>query len=209
MVHEMNNIETQKGKICPACGFENIQGVDVCAECYTDLFHLDGKVKPRTDDDFEKAILKDRVFELDLKKAFIVDCNTPVREVIRILVEERRGSVFVVEDLDESGKIDNPNEIVGIFRAWEALKNVFTKDPMPLDEPVKKYMSPNDVTFDINARIVDSIHELHIRNTEYLPVFQEGMNINYIGIKDIIDYIMKKIPKLESMQTDGEKKYLK
>ncbi|MHA2339356.1 MAG: hypothetical protein ACXACX_18790, partial [Candidatus Hodarchaeales archaeon] len=102
----MNSVESQKGKICPACGFDNIQGVDVCVECFTDLFHLDGKAKARTDNEFEKDILKDRVFELDLKKAFIVTSTTTVREAIRILVEERRGSLFIVEDLDESGKID-------------------------------------------------------------------------------------------------------
>ncbi|MHA2336611.1 MAG: CBS domain-containing protein, partial [Candidatus Hodarchaeales archaeon] len=141
--------------------------------------------------------------------AFIVTSTTTVREAIRILVEERRGSLFIVEDLDESGKIDDPEEIIGMFRASEVLNNVFTKDPMPLDDPVKNYMSPNDVIFDINARIVDSLHELNIRKSEYLPVFQEGMDIKYIGIKDILDYIMKKNPELESMQSEGEKKYLK
>jgi signal-transduction protein with cAMP-binding, CBS, and nucleotidyltransferase domain len=209
MVLKINSVNTQKRKICPACGFENIQGVDVCAECFTDLFHLDASAKPRTNDEFEKAILKDRIFGVETKRALIINSSTPVLEAIRLLVETPKGAVFIVEDLDKSGKIDNPDEIIGIFRATEALKYVFPKDPMPLNEPVKNFMVPNDIILDINSRIADSMHELLIRSIEYLPVYQEGMDLMYFGIKDILDYIMKKNPDLETMQTEGEKKYLK
>ena len=210
MVHNISSNEAQKkGKICPACGFENIQGVDVCVECLTDLFHLDSSAKPTTDNELEKDLLKDHIFELDMKKAFVVQSDISVREAIKLLVEGRRGALFVVEDLDKSGKIDLPEEIIGIFRAWEAQNNVFIKDPMPLDEPIKAYMSPNDIILDINDHVAEVIHELQIRKKEYLPVYQEGMALRYIGIKDIIDYIMKKHPQLENMLTEGEIKFLK
>jgi CBS domain-containing protein len=209
MVHNISSDDSQKGKICPACGFENIQGVDVCVECFTDLFHLDAKAKPTTDNQLEKALLRDHIFELDMKKAFLVKPDTTVEEAIELLVEGRRGALFVVEDLDKSGRIDDPNEIIGIFRAWEAQNNVFIKDPIPLDEPIRDYMSRNDIILDINDHVAEAIHELQIRKKEYLPVFQEGMAIRYIGIKDIMDYIMKKNPQLEDMQFKGEEKFLK
>ena len=206
---ELEREEKNQGKVCPACGHVNIAGVDMCSNCYTDLFHLDSEIKPRTDDKFEQSILTDRIFEMKLRRAYLVESSTPVREVIRILVEKRRGAVFVVEDLDKSNTISSPKEIVGEFRAWEVVSKIFPQDPWPLDEPVKNYMRPIGVVLNINDTVVKAIHILMTEEYEYLPVYIEGLKVKYIGIKDIIDYIMEKNPRVSRMQEDGELKYLK
>ena len=54
------------------------------------------------------------------------------------------------------------------------------------------------------------MHLINVGGNEYLLITTKtDKKYKYIGIRGIINYIMKKNPNLMKMQTEGEKKYLK
>ena len=56
--------------LCPACGYENLPGVDFCQECLSNLSHLDISQSTMTESRIEKAILKEKVYQI----YFMFDC---------------------------------------------------------------------------------------------------------------------------------------
>ena len=116
---------------------ENIQGVDVCAECFTDLFHLDAKVKPRTDDDFEKAILK---AELGFNPNS--DGNV-IRIMIPALTEETRKEIV--------------KDVKGVTElARVSIRNLRRE----ANDSLKKSLKDHEVTEDEEKKGLDDIQKL-------------------------------------------------
>src|SRR5437764_15425594 len=99
--------------ICPHCSHENIEGADVCDECQQPLDYLTDP-QPATD-------LEQRLIETPLRrlvrpgqKPVMVSPDTPIGDVLKVLVDRRIGCVLVTER----------GNLVGIFSERHALLRV-------------------------------------------------------------------------------------
>ncbi|HEY2895409.1 MAG TPA: CBS domain-containing protein, partial [Pirellulales bacterium] len=99
--------------ICPFCKAENIDGVDECDHCQQPLGFLS---KPRAVSPIEHSILRDRVFKLGPRKPLTVSPQTPVAEVLRLMVARAVGCVIVGDQ----------DALVGIFTERDALVRLNT-----------------------------------------------------------------------------------
>ena len=88
--------------LCPACGYENLPGVDFCQECLSSLSHLDVSQSTVTESRIEKAILKEKVYQILSPSSLMVSPSTPLKEIIKLLADENRSSIVI----GEKGKID-------------------------------------------------------------------------------------------------------
>ena len=192
--------DSMSEKVCPACGHQNLPGADNCVNCQTDLFHLGSRAPLQTENALELSILKEMLSKLDLRDACLVDARTKVSKAIEMLVDDRRGALFVVDSEKDAHKV------IGIFGAFEVMRSIYLKDPMPLDDQMAAHMSLHDEWLGQESRIVEALHEINIRRVEYLPVYKAGQPVKYLGIRNIIDYLIHKVPEWKKMQTEGEKK---
>src|SRR5687768_16674497 len=94
--------------ICPVCGYDNIDGVDTCDECEASLVFGS---KPQPKSNLEKSIWKDRIKLIAPPTPLAVTSTTPVRDVLKLLVDRSIGCVLVVDD----------DKLVGIFSERDAL----------------------------------------------------------------------------------------
>ena len=83
---------------CPACGYENLPGVDFCQECLSSLSHLDLTRKPRTESRIEQAILKERAYQINSPPSLSVDSNTSVQSVIELMAKNSKTAVVIVNE---------------------------------------------------------------------------------------------------------------
>lgn len=161
---------------CPYCDEENIDGVDECAECGQSLEFLS---KPRTNSPIERSLVKDRVYMLSPRKPFTVDAETPVREVLNLLIDQKIGCVVVMQN----------EEMVGIFTERDALMRLNT-DAVKLGErPIVDFMTASPETVDIDASIAFALHKMDIGGYRHIPVLTDGKTTGVVSVRDILRYI--------------------
>ena len=78
---------------CPFCGFENIDGVDVCEQCEEALTE---EYLREPENNVERALLDDHITALRPKEPITVPPDMPVGEVMTLMLHRSIGSVVVV-----------------------------------------------------------------------------------------------------------------
>ena len=98
---------------CPACGSENIDGIDRCENCLAPFRDLD---VPRADaaEGLARSVMEDTLGQLEFEPTVAVTPDTPAIEVARQMKEARLGCALVIE----GGKL------VGIFTEHDVLLRV-------------------------------------------------------------------------------------
>lgn len=162
--------------LCPYCGEENIDGADVCEACQQPL---DFMSKPQPASAIERSVLKGRVDVLAPRPPVTVDANTPVSEVLNILMERRIGCVLVTKN----------GELAGIFSERDALVRIGAQASELKGRPISTFMTPNPETVDEEARIAFALHKMDIGGYRHLPVLDEGKIKGVISVRDILGYI--------------------
>lgn len=82
--------------ICPDCGFENIDGMDVCESCQQSLTMLNRPRRPHSP--IAKNMVRDRINSLDPKSPVAVTSTTSVGEALEIMLEKRIGCILVADN---------------------------------------------------------------------------------------------------------------
>jgi len=171
--------------MCPDCGFDNIQGADVCEQCHQSLTALS---KPRAHSEIEKAIFRDRIDVLKPREHPQVSPNTPVGRVLELLVEKRVGCAIIVEG----------GAVVGIFSERDALFRLNTDAAALADRPVQQFMTPSPVTLELSNKIAFVLHRMALGGYRHIPIMSDGKLVGVISVRDILGYLTEKLAALGS-----------
>jgi len=167
--------------ICPYCGGENIEGMDQCEECGQSLadMHLEGPLLQ-----IEQSLLTDRIGLLDPKTPITVAANTPVGDVLRLMVDKSVGCLIVIED-------KNP---VGIFSERDALIKLNVDAKRLSDRPVSEYMTAKPQTLEETAKIAFAVQRMDLGGYRHLPIVGEDGQLNgIISVRDILRYLTEQM----------------
>lgn len=165
---------------CPLCDFENIEGVDVCDQCGQPL---DDAHLPSPKNAVERGLLIDTVDTLYPRQPITVAPDTTVRDVLELLVKERIGSVFVVEN----------GRTVGVFSERDALLRLNTAVHELGDEPIRRFMTPNPAALRPHTRLAFAIHQMDVGGYRHLPIIDDAdLATGVISVRDILRYLAEK-----------------
>lgn len=168
--------------ICPFCDAENIPGADECEACGQSLAELH---LPEPATEVEQSLLKDRVVALVPKAPISVASDMAVRDVIKLLIEKRIGSVLVV---------DAEKKVVGIFSERDALMKLNTEAASLGDCPVSDFMTQNPRTLVGSAKIAFAVKEMDLGGYRHLPIVDGAANpTGIISVRDILRYLTDKM----------------
>lgn len=163
--------------VCPFCDYENIEGVDVCDRCQQPLTD---SYLPTPVSAVERGLLKDRVDVLKPKSPIAVTPDTPVRDVLKLLVEKRIGCILVVDN----------GRIVGIFSERDALLKLNVQARELGDRPVKEFMTTSVDTLDPSAKIAFAVQRMDLGSYRHVPIVDErGVAVGVISARDILRYL--------------------
>ena len=149
--------------ICPYCSSENIEGVDLCDDCGQPL--SDSHLAPPSNE-VEQGLLQDRVSVLAPKPPLTVKPDTPVAEVLKLMVEQKIGCVIVA---------DGPKPL-GIFSERDALRKLNVNAAAFGSRPVSEFMTPNPQTLVANAKIAYAVQRMDLGGYRHLPVVETTAN---------------------------------
>jgi CBS domain-containing protein len=161
---------------CPLCGFENLDGEDVCERCESSLNELSN---PQPHSSEERHILKDRLYVLAPRRAITVSAETPVGEVLQVLVKHGVGCVLVMKD----------DELLGIFTERDALMRLNVEAEELAHRPVSDFMTPNPQTLEITDKIAFALQKMDVGGYRHIPVLTDGRLTGVISLRDVLKYI--------------------
>lgn len=165
---------------CPLCDFANIQGVDLCEQCGQPL-HDTHLMPPRNA--VERGLLLDTVDSLSPKPPIVVRVDTPVRDVLKLLVEKQIGCVFVVDG----------QQTVGVFSERDALIRLNSEASELGDQPISRFMTPNPQSLRGTNKVAFAVQRMDLGGYRHVPVVDDlGRATGVISVRDILRYLAGK-----------------
>lgn len=166
---------------CPYCDNEVIEGADTCEACGQPLteFHLPVPATP-----VERSLLTDRVQLFQGRQPLVVSPTMPVREVLRLLADNKVGCVIVAEQ----------GKIAGIFSERDVLLKLGEKAAELGGRPVSEFMTPKVESLPPTAKIAFAVHRMEQGGYRHVPVVNErGEAVGIFSVRDILSYLTKKL----------------
>ena len=162
--------------LCPNCATDNIQGVDTCEECGTDLAGLD---LPEARSGFRGRLLTARIGDLSISEAVIVSSGNTVRSAIERMREAQAGCVLVQQN----------GELVGLFNERHVLTRVLRKDLDPTTTPISEVMSTKPLALSPEDPPAFAIHCMVAHGFRHLPLVSDGEILGYIAVRNILAFL--------------------
>lgn len=160
---------------CPACGFDNIEGSDVCDRCQTSLTNT--QVKWSQVESGERAIT-DTIAKAGMRPSILVGPDTPSSQAIALMREMHRGCALVVDG----------QKLVGLLTRRDVLHRL-AKPNLNLNEiPVCRAMSVPPETLQETDTIGYALNKMAMGNYRHVPVQCEDGTFGVFSCRDALQY---------------------
>lgn len=167
--------------LCPFCGRDNIPGIDLCEDCGADLAGLD---IPEARRGLPGRLMTDRVGDLDLSPALVLEPADSVGDAIRVMRREKHGCVLVHEG----------ERLVGIFTERDVLARVVCPGRDPDETRLAEVMTPSPTYLRPLDPPAYAIHLTVSRGMRHLPIVEEGKTRGFISVRNLLRYLNREIP---------------
>lgn len=111
------------------------------------------------------------------------ECDTPVREAVRLLAENRIGSLPVLRGGKVAGIMSERDIIYCLARDGEAV----------LDWPVERVMTTPAITVTSDVPVLAALSTMSQRRIRHLPVVEGERLIGLVSIGDLVAYRIARI----------------
>ena len=170
--------------ICPACGSENIDGIDRCENCLAPFRDLD---IPRADaaEGLARSVMEDNLSHLNYEEAVQVLPETPAREVAERMKAAQSGCALVVQNGKLVG-IFTEHDLLSDFASASTASNSLT---WASDLPISQLMSSNPETLHEHDSVAAALNNMSLGKYRHLPVQKVDGSYSVASIKAVLGYI--------------------
>jgi len=165
---------------CPDCGSRNIQGVDSCENCGSNLAGLD---LPEAGRGFRGRLLTDRIADLELQEPVTVAPEDTVAKAVERMRERRAGCALVVRE----------GRLVGLFNERHLLTRVARPGLNPASTAVSDVMTTDLVPLDPEDPPAWAVHCMVSRGFRHLPVVKDEELIGFLSVRTILSYLHREV----------------
>lgn len=166
---------------CPACGTDNIPGVDVCENCGSDLAGLD---LPEAAGGQLGRLLTDRLDEAGISEPVSIGAGESVAAAIRTMREQSSGCILV---LDDEGRLS------GLFNEKDLLDRVVLPGLDPNATPVADVMRPDPTCLQPDDPPAFAVHCMVSRDLRHLPVTSGDEILGIVSVRNILAYLTRDV----------------
>jgi len=162
---------------CPYCSQDVIAGAELCDNCSQPLTdsHL-----PIPATLVERRLLADRLSIFKLRQPLCVSPTMPVREILRLLVDNRVGCVLIMQQ----------GKLAGIFTERDVLLKIGERAQELGDRPVSEFMTSPVQTLPTSAKIAFAVHRMDLGGYRHLPLVDDQERpVGVVSVRDILDYL--------------------
>lgn len=161
---------------CPACGFDNFIGADVCDNCGADIA---GHDVPQQATSFQGTLLGEHLDALGAPAPIEVSPDLPIIDAIRRMHEAEADCVLVVRD----------GRLVGIFTDRDAVVKAAGKR---LDSfHVRDLMTRDPVVLRHDDPLAVAIHKMAVGGFRHIPIVEDGRPTGVITARDVFHHLAR------------------
>lgn len=162
------------GMRCPACGYENLIGADICENCGADIW---GRDLPQQAPAFHGQLLGEHLDELGAPAPLLVTSDTLVDAVIARMQASQVDCALVMDG----------DRLVGIFTDRDAVLKAAGKR---LDgRLVREFMTPDPVVLRHDDPIAVAIHKMAIGGFRHIPIVEDGRPTGVVTARDVFHHL--------------------
>jgi CBS domain-containing protein len=164
--------------ICPECRYDNIEGVDNCANCGVDLFSLDHPASsqaPQLGPDFIHA----RLAELPAQSPVRVQTTDPVGLAVRLMQNSDTECVLVM-----SG-----NALAGVITPWDILHKVAGPTEDLNAVTCGQVMTADPVFLRDDDDVAVALNKMSVGGFRHIPLLQGGTPTAVVSIRDVFKHL--------------------
>lgn len=160
--------------LCPECRFDNIAGVDFCANCGNDLYGLDERTAPR-----KLEFIRQRLSEVPAKGPVKVSVGDPVALAVRMMQHTDTNCVLVMDG----------SQLAGIITPWDILHKVAGPDEDLNAVSCREIMTSDPVFLRDDDDIAVAINKMSIGGFRHIPLLQGEQPVAVVSIGDLFRHI--------------------
>ncbi|HKZ78723.1 MAG TPA: CBS domain-containing protein [Pyrinomonadaceae bacterium] len=128
---------------------------------------------------------EDSVRQMNTEDFVCIAPSTPLAQAIELMKKDEGGCAIVC---DEDGRV------LGIFTERDLLTRI-VGEPVDLNAPVSKWMSPVVATLTPEATIGDAVAVMNEKSYRNIPLVKDGKLVGSISVFDVITYLAESYPK--------------
>lgn len=160
---------------CPDCGFENIDGIDECAECGVSLSDFDDRGS-----EIEQSLASHAIGVLTMRELICFPPETPVREVVAKMAAKNIGCVLVQ---------NAQKQLTGVFSERDVLNKV-AGDAGRLERPVSEFMTPAPTTVTKSDSVGFALQTMDLGGYRHLPIVNaSGEPVGLLSARDVLRFL--------------------
>ena len=166
------------GMLCPACGFDNLSGADICDNCGADIF---GHDVPQQAPSFQGRLLGEHLDDLGAPPPITVSPDAPLDVVIARMHEAGADCVLVCRD----------DRLVGIFTDRDAVVRAAGRRLASFH--VRDVMTPDPVVLQHDDPIAVAIHKMAVGGFRHIPIVEDGRPTGVITAHDVFHHLAERL----------------
>lgn len=167
--------------LCPNCGHDNIQGIDLCESCGSDLAGLD---LVEAHPGFRGRLMTDQIGDLPMVcPPPFVQPDSTVTAAITLMRQAKHGCVLVQEG----------SELLGIFTERDVLTRVLRPGKDPRQVVMSEVMTPQPITLSPSEPPAHAIHLSVARGLRHLPVVTGDSVLGFISVRHLLRHIHENV----------------
>lgn len=163
--------------ICPSCGFENLQGLDECANCGADLRTAD---IPAPGTGFEAQMVNVPLASVNPHAPLTIGAGASASDAVRQMQAAGVGCLIVEDDA---------GRVIGILTERDM---VMKFDGAPLgDASVAELMTADPVQLRPDDTIAIAIHKMAVGGFRHIPLVVDGRATGIVSARDFFKHILQ------------------
>jgi CBS domain-containing protein len=170
--------------LCPACGHDNLPGVDRCEGCMAPLMKLD---VPQAKSGLQERLMEDSIAALNPADAITVTAEATVSEAVELMNTRHVGCILVMD----------ARQLAGVFSERDVLLKLAGTDRDFDEVPVREVMTDQPVVLSPEDSIRFALHEMSVGGFRHIPLVSGDRPAGIISIRDVLAYLRAEIRKSE------------
>jgi CBS domain-containing protein len=163
---------------CPACGFDNVIGAEICDNCGSDIWGRDIPVQAPA---FHGQLLGEHLDELGAPQPLLVAEDTPAAAVVARMQETEMDCALVMQG----------DRLVGIFTDRDAVLKAAGKASD--DIAVRELMTPDPVVLRHDDAIAVAIHKMAVGGFRHIPIVEDGRPTGVVTARDVFHHLARSL----------------
>ncbi len=161
--------------ICPACGFDNIQGTGECDNCGADLRTAD---VPQPDTRFEAQLVVTPLADIHPHRPVVIGSAASAREAVEQMRQAGVGCLLVVDE----------GQLRGILSERDLVLKL-TDGPLE-GVTVAELMTPDPVVLRLGDSMAVAINKMAVGGFRHIPLVEGGRPTGIVSARDLFRYIL-------------------